>query len=163
MKTRLTVPETRFEWVVGMWEPEVRSDAPADKLPEVSTWRVKGEDPGEQLPAGVRDEMKRNEMKPPVEVDPVQDQQNGKSAREAKRHKNDRNESKRWFLRRTVGHCYAWRRNWWCVVANAKDGGDGEERWEDCTNGPRRGGEGAVGERAESEQIPERFCGVGKP
>jgi hypothetical protein len=29
--------------------------------------------------------MKSNEMKPPVEVDPAQDEQNGKSAREAKR------------------------------------------------------------------------------
>ncbi|CAM6017794.1 unnamed protein product [Sphagnum balticum] len=61
MKTRLTVPETRSEGVVGKWKPEVRSDAPADKLPEVSTGRVEGEDPGEQQPAGVRDEMERNE------------------------------------------------------------------------------------------------------
>jgi hypothetical protein len=72
-------------------------------------------------------EIKWNEMKPSVEVDPVQDEQNGKSAREAKRHENDRKESKRWFLCRTVGHCYAWKRNWCRVVANAKDGGDGEE------------------------------------
>jgi hypothetical protein len=108
-------------------------------------------------------EMKSNQMKPPVEVDPVQDERNGRSAGEAKRHENDRKENKRWFLRRTVGHCYAWRRNWWCVVANWKDGGDREERWENCTNGPGRGGEGVVGERAQSEQSPERFWGVGKP
>ncbi len=65
-------------------EPEVRSDAPADKLPEVSTWRVEGEKiPENNSRPGW--EMKSNEMKPPVEVDPAQDEQNGKSAREAKR------------------------------------------------------------------------------
>jgi len=101
--------------------------------------------------------MKSNEMKPPVEVDPAQDEQNGKECKGSKEARK-RQERKQTVVssqtmvssqnRRAVLRVESQ-----LMVCHRQCEGRwrwGRERWEDCTNGPRRGGEGAaVGQRAE--------------